>query len=144
MLPVEPHVVSLHRYPVKSMLGERVDRVQLDERGCVGDRLWSVRTADGKIGSGKSTRRFAAVLGLLELRAVTVDGRVVVRFPGGEVCPADSDEAAARVSEHVGEPVTLALETGVSHFDDGPVSVVGNASVSAVSAERGAPVDVAR
>lgn len=60
---------SLHRFPVKSMSGEERNHLDVDARGCVGDRVWSVRTADGKIGSGKNTRRFAAVPGLLELRA---------------------------------------------------------------------------
>ena len=56
-----PRVASLHRYPVKSLLGEDLDELTLDERGVVGDRLWSVRTRADKIGSGKSTSRFEAV-----------------------------------------------------------------------------------
>src|SRR3954462_4492715 len=35
-------VRSLHRYPVKSMLGEDLDRVAVDRRGVVGDRAYAL------------------------------------------------------------------------------------------------------
>lgn len=143
-VPDPPRVVSLHRYPVKSMAGEQVTRLDVDGRGCVGDRLWSVRTAGGKIGSGKETRRFAAVPGLLELRAAERDGRVVVTFPDGSSCATDAADADDRLSRHLGRPLTFALETAVSHFDAGPVSLVGCASVAAVCRAAGERVDPAR
>lgn len=136
---------SLHRYPVKSMVGEEVARLEVDHRGCVGDRRWSVRTAAGKIGSGKDTRRFAAVPRLLELRASQgAGGRVVVTFPDGSTCAADADDAPERLSRFLGQPVTLAVETEVSHFDDGSVSLIGTASLDTVVAERRQAVDPAR
>lgn len=103
-----------------------------------------MRTAANKIGSGKNTRRFAAVLGLLELRATHVDGTVMVAFPDGESLPVHSLAAEERLSGFIGEPLTFAREADVSHFDDGAVSIIGTASVAALAAERGAPVDAAR
>lgn len=144
MLTRLPTVVSLTRFPVKSLLGEPVDELHVDTRGCTGDRLWSVRTAENKIGSGKSTRRFTAVDGLLQVRSRTADGRVEVMFPDGRTVPVDEPEAAQRLSEHVGAPLHFARETDVSHFDDGPVSVVCDASVDALTAAVGRPVDVRR
>lgn len=134
----DARVVGLAVYPVKSMAGVPVDALELDARGVVDDRRWSVRTADGRIGSGKTTRRFAAVPGLLTLRAtqeavVTPDGRSA-RFA----------EAGELVSAHCGQPLTLEEETDVTHFDDGPVSLLGTASVGAVEAALGADVDPAR
>lgn len=137
-------VVSLHRYPVKSMLGEDVAELELDLRGVVGDRTWSVRTSTGKIGSGKNTRRFASVEGLLRLRSSSVGGRPVVIFPDGGRAPAGSAQAAAGVSAVVRAPVTLAEEAEVSHFDDGPVSLVGMASVAAVAQAAIDDIDVRR
>jgi hypothetical protein len=139
-----PRVVSLYRYPVKSLTGESVTRLELDQRGCVGDRRWSVRTEADKIGSGKTTRRFAAIPGLLDVRACELDGRVAVTFPDGSSCFVEDTEAAARLSEHVGQPVRFAGETSVSHFDDGPVSLIGQASVDAVTEEQQGEVDPAR
>jgi uncharacterized protein YcbX len=126
------------------MLGERVDVLDVDGRGCVGDRSWSVRTATDKIGSGKSTRRFAAVPGLLAIRAEERDGVVLVTFPDGTTCAVHDAGAAERLTHHAGQPVSLVRESTVSHFDDGPVSLIGHASVAAVGEARGEPVDASR
>ena len=47
-------VVQLRRYPVKSLTGEVVDELEIEPRGCVGDRVWSVR-ADGRIATAKTS-----------------------------------------------------------------------------------------
>jgi uncharacterized protein YcbX len=126
------------------LLGESATRLSLDRRGVVGDRVWSIRTADGKIGSGKNTRRFATVPGLLALRAVERDGRVSITLPDGSIYPTNADDVAGALSRLLGQPVTLALETDVSHFDDGPVSLIGSASVAAVVREYGEHIDPTR
>ena len=51
-------VESIWRYPVKSLGGERLTSVDVEARGLAGDRRWAVRDAEGKVGSGKTTRRF--------------------------------------------------------------------------------------
>jgi uncharacterized protein YcbX len=139
-----PHVVSLHKYPVKSMHGQQVEQIELDSRGCAGDRVWSIRTAAGKLGSGKTTQRFDRVPGLLTLRATERDGQVLVTFPDGSSCAADDIDAADRLTRHLEQPVTLVQETEVSHFDGGPVSLIGTASVREAGRELGAQVDPAR
>lgn len=139
-----PRVVSLHRYPVKSLLGEQVPQLDVDVRGCAGDRVWSVRTVAGKIGSGKSTRRFAGIPGLLDLRAATRDRAVVITFPDGSECAVDDPSAPTLLSAHLRQPVTVAAETDVSHFDDGAISLLGVSSVRALERVVGAAVDSAR
>ncbi len=69
---------------------------------------------------------------------------MLVTFPDGGTCAVDSEEAAERLSRLVRQPVTLARESTVSHFDDGPVSLLGHSSVAAVAEERGEPVDATR
>jgi uncharacterized protein YcbX len=129
---------------VKSLLGERVDSVVVDGRGVVGDRLWSVRDPDGKLGSGKTTRRFRRMDGLLELSA-RYDGDVpVITFPGGQVARGDDPAVHAALTDHVGRPVTLAREEAVSHFDEGPLHLVTTASLGTVARAHGHPVDVRR
>lgn len=137
-------MVSLYRYPVKSMHGQQVNLIDLDCRGCIGDRVWSVRTATGKIGSGKNSRRFDAVPGLLTLRAEERDGRVLVTLPDGSSCATDASDAGERLTRHLGQTVTLVQETEISHFDGGPVSLIGTASVDAAGRERGEHIDPAR
>jgi uncharacterized protein YcbX len=48
------------------------------------------------------------------------------------------------LSAYLFQPVTLEHETDVSHFDDGPVSLLALASVNAVAAEAGHDIDVSR
>jgi uncharacterized protein YcbX len=137
------HVASLHRYPVKSLVGERLEVADIVERGLRGDRLWAVRDPDGKLGSGKSSRRFRKMEGLLDLVASYDDDVPLVRFPDGRVVRGDADIDAA-LSAHVGRPVTLARESDVSHFDDGPVHLVTTSSLREVAQRLGEPVDPRR
>jgi uncharacterized protein YcbX len=52
-------VVSLWRYPVKSMQGEELNASIVGERGLLGDRAYAlVDAADGKIGSAKNPRKW--------------------------------------------------------------------------------------
>jgi uncharacterized protein len=54
----------LWRYPVKSLLGERLQAIEVEARGLQGDRRFAVTDRHGKIGSGKTTRRFRLLPGL--------------------------------------------------------------------------------
>ena len=50
-------VASLWRYPVKSMAGERLDAVEVTDRGLVGDRAYGLVDAeDGKVATAKNPR----------------------------------------------------------------------------------------
>jgi len=53
----EGAVVSLWRYPVKSMMGEELNASDLTDRGLLGDRsLALVDTETGKVVSAKNPR----------------------------------------------------------------------------------------
>ncbi|CAB4886506.1 unannotated protein [freshwater metagenome] len=57
-------VGRLSRFPVKSMQGEQVDTVELDQGGVVGDRAYAlVETDTGKVLSGKTPRIGSLLLG---------------------------------------------------------------------------------
>ena len=113
-------IIELWRYPVKSMLGERLDFVDLDRRGVEGDRQFAIRDVDGKFGSGKNTRRFRKIDGLFEFTATYADDTVVVRFPDGSTYLGDDPGINVALSNCLGQPVTLSGEGTVSHFDAGP------------------------
>ena len=101
-------VSSLHRFPVKSMLGEAVDSVVAEPRGIVGDRRYAlVDDETGKVVSVKRPKRW---LRIFELEARTADhgGGVQVGFPGGEVLPIDDPALPGRLSEHLGRSVSVA------------------------------------
>jgi uncharacterized protein YcbX len=64
-------IVSLWRYPVKSMLGEELNAAEVAERGLLGDRAYAlVDTADGKVASAKNPRKWPQ---LFDCRAALAD-----------------------------------------------------------------------
>jgi hypothetical protein len=139
--PPVGRVAAIERFPVKSLVGERLEEVAVDSRGLVGDRLWSVRDPDGKFGSGKTTTRFRRMDGLLDL-ASAYDGEVpVITFPDGRVLRGPGPQTDRVLSDHVGRPVSLAREEAVSHLDEGPVHLVTTASLATLSRAHGRPVD---
>jgi len=113
-------VIALSRFPVKSMLGERLGSIRLDERGVVGDRLWAVRTPEGKYGAGKSTPRFRSAPGLKELAAEYDSDVPCITFPDGTRWRGDDPGVHAALSTALGKPVQLAREGAVSLLDAGP------------------------
>lgn len=124
-------VSGLWRYPVKSMLGEQCARVELDARGVQGDRLYAVRDAEGKLGSGKTTRRFSHIDGLFAFRAE--DGQVV--FPDGRRLAFGHHGIDEALSGALALPVRLAREDGIPHFDSAPVHFVTTASLRWLQAD---------
>lgn len=123
------HVTTLWRYPVKSMLGEKLGSLRLDARGVVGDRLWGVRTTDGKLGSGKTTRRFGHVDRLLELRSWYDGDTPCIALPSGEIARGDAANVDALLTEATGQRIWLVREAGVSHLDSSPVHLLTTASL---------------
>ncbi len=64
-------VVSLWRYPVKSMLGEEVNASDVTTRGLLGDRVYAlIDSSDGKVASAKNPRKWPT---LFEFRAALAD-----------------------------------------------------------------------
>ncbi|WP_328476020.1 MOSC domain-containing protein [Actinoplanes sp. NBC_00393] len=126
-------LVEIRRFPVKSMLGEAVPAADIGERGLAGDRLWAARDADGKFGSGKSTRRFRRMPGLFRLRAYAAEPAPVVEMPDGRSYSADDPAGHRAVSELLGRTVTLTPEASIPHHDEGPVSLLTTASLRALS-----------
>jgi hypothetical protein len=138
-------VRSLHRYPVKSLLGESLGEVVIEPRGLCGDRRWAVRDGDGKLGSGKSNQRFRKMDGLLRFSARYAGGEVLVRLPCGRTLPVADPECAAAIGDVVGRPVTVYVEGDVPHFDSKPVHLLTTASLRwARSLAGGSTVDERR
>lgn len=139
-------VAALTRYPVKSLGGEDLDHVGVDARGLEHDRGWAAYTQDGFIGSGKRTRRFRPVDGLLHWTAAMADHDDVPTLtgPDGRRWRADTAEASAALSESCGQTLLLRAEGDVRHHDDAAVHVLTSASVRALAGRVGAPLDVRR
>lgn len=151
-----PVIEQIWRYPIKSVRGEQVRASRIDARGLLGDRLWAVTDrATGKLGSGKNSSRFERFPGtaLLEFSA-----RYAVEPGPDEIAPPvlvtrDGAELAVEgggadrfLREESGvETLSVDREAAVDHFDDGPVSLVGTATLRWVEEHLpGTPVDARR
>src|SRR6266542_1720750 len=74
-------VVSLWRYPVKSMMGEELNATEITSGGLLGDRAYAlVDSANGKVASAKNPRKWPQ---LFDFRAALVDAPT----PGGKLPP---------------------------------------------------------
>jgi uncharacterized protein YcbX len=111
-------VHSLHRYPVKSMVGENMAAVDIGELGVPGDRTWAARNLE--LGEQQGARKLPK---LLTLTASFVDddraGVPMIGFPDGSRLRADDPRASELVSEHVGKKVRLVPlepESNAAHY----------------------------
>lgn len=53
-------LAEIHRYPVKSLLGERVQQTEIGPNGILGDRVWALK--DERRGELTGAKRFAALM----------------------------------------------------------------------------------
>lgn len=123
------HVTELWRYPVKSMLGESLETVEVETRGIMGDRLFAVRDNAGKLGSGKTTRRFRRLPGLFDYRAASTTTVPMVTTPDGDELAAGTAELDQFLTSRYRKPLTIVREAAISHFDAGPVHLLTTASL---------------
>ncbi len=137
-------VAGLWRYPIKSLDGEQRDALTFDRRGVERDREWALVDGEGGIASGKTTRRFRKVPGLLR-HGARLDGRVpVIALADGREAPVDSLEAAGLVEEIAGPGWSLRREAAISYFDAGAVHLVTSVTLATLSAAARWPVSVER
>ena len=108
------HVTEIWRYPVKSLGGERLARVEIGDDGIVGDRAWGV--LDRETGLVLTARREPQ---LLFLSARHVDGgRPSIIGPDGEPL-ADDDALGAAL----GRSVELVPASGGPATFENPMNV---------------------
>lgn len=131
---------GLWRYPVKSLRGEALGEIQLDARGVLGDRIWALRDGEGKLASGKNTRRFRKVMGLMQHSARYDGGAPVVTLAGGGDVPA-GDDVARRLA---GDGWRLAREADVPHHDAAALHLVTSATLARLTEAAGHLVEVDR
>ena len=137
-------VQEINRFPVKSVLGESLSSAPVDSRGILGDRLWAIKNEDGKFGSGKTTRRFQQMEGLFNFKAKYERDTPLITMPDGTEYRGDQERVNKALSELLGFPVTLAKEESISHFDEGPISIITTSALKIISKDLGERVDSRR
>jgi uncharacterized protein len=106
-------VVSLWRYPVKSMMGEELNAADVTERGLLGDRAYAlVDNADGKVASAKNPRKWST---LFDFRAAFADAPrqgakmppVRITLPDGTLITSEQSDVNQILSRALNREVTL-------------------------------------
>jgi Uncharacterized Fe-S protein len=106
-------VVSLWRYPVKSMMGEELNAADITERGLLGDRAYAlVDRSNGKVVSAKNPRKWPE---LFHFRAAYVEPPrrgekippVRITLPNGTILISAQNDINQTLSNTLGREVTL-------------------------------------
>jgi uncharacterized protein YcbX len=106
-------IVSLWRYPVKSMMGEELNAAEVTKAGLLGDRAYAlVDSLDGKVASAKNPRKWPT---LFDFRAVLTDAprpgvkvlQVRITTPEGTVINSEQPDVHRTLSNVLKREVTL-------------------------------------
>jgi len=107
-------VVSVWRYPVKSMMGEELNAAEVTERGLLGDRAYALLdNSDGKAATAKNPRKWPR---LFDFRAAFVEPpgaasevpAVRITLPDGTTVTSDQENLDRILSGALNRGVTLA------------------------------------
>lgn len=107
-------VASLWRYPVKSMMGEKVGSAYFTEHGMLGDRAYAlVDKATGKVASAKNPRKWPTLFGFAASYVKPPQPRaaippVMIALPGGGSVSSDSPDASRILASALDREVALA------------------------------------
>jgi len=106
-------VVSLWRYPVKSMMGEELNASEITQRGLLGDRAYAlVDSSDGKVATAKNPRKWPR---LFDFHATFIEPAHVaakmppvrIALPDGTTVTSDQGDLNQILSKALNRQVTL-------------------------------------
>jgi uncharacterized protein len=101
-------VSELWRYPVKSMLGERLQEAPIGEHGVVGDRAFALIDEEtGKVCSAKRYDLWGDLFGFHAKLASSDPLASEITFPDGSVKHTDDPDISASLTGHFGREVRL-------------------------------------
>ena len=114
-------VTEIWRYPVKTMAGEKLQRVRMGPLGIDGDRVVHVEDIQGQVITSRSHPRFLGHKGTLGTDgAPLVDGQ-----------PWNSPEVAVEVVDIAGPGSKLVRYDGIERFDVLPLLVATDGAITA-------------
>ena len=134
-------VSEVWRYPVRSMRGERLDRVAAGEGGVAGDRAFGV--IDAETGQEAQVADRRAWHRLLELAARFPDPEALtvaeLTFPDGALRRSDAEDLPRMLSEYLGTKVALRQDGSdgssfVRAYDFAPLHLLTTATLARLAA----------
>ena len=110
-------IVSLWRYPVKSMMGEELNATEVTKTGLIGDRAYAlIDSLDGKVATAKNPRKWPT---LFDFRAVLADAPrsgvkvppVRITLPEGTIVNSEQPDVHRSLSDALKREVTLSASS---------------------------------
>ena len=110
-------IVSLWRYPVKSMMGEELNATEITKDGLLGDRAYAlVDSLDGKVATAKNPRKWPT---LFDFRAALADAPrpgvrlppVRITLPEGAIVNSEQPDVHRTLSNALKREVTLSASS---------------------------------
>ena len=104
-------VAALHRYPVKSMMGEELNATRVGTKGFQGDRVFALADAEtGKIASAKNPSKWPTLFSFRAAFASPLNGADTlpparITLPDGSMVSTDDKNIATQLSSSLGKPV---------------------------------------
>ncbi len=105
-------LASIHRYPVKSMMGEELNASFVSERGVRGDRAFALKDEEGKLVTAKNPRKWPAMFSHratfaepLSLSQSETLPPVLLSLPDGRVLLSNDPELESALSASLGRRV---------------------------------------
>jgi uncharacterized protein YcbX len=103
-------IAAIHRYPVKSMMGEELNATKIGTKGLLGDRVFSVADlATGKVASAKNPSKWPALFSYRAAFNGPLDNGGLpparITFPDGSSVSTEDGEIETRLSASLGKPV---------------------------------------
>ena len=111
-------VLSLWRYPVKSMMGEEVHTTQVRDHGLLGDRAYALLDrAEGKVASAKNPRKWPRLFAFRATFSAPAGSSapvppVRITLPDGTIVTSEQSELNQALSQALNREVILAATEG--------------------------------
>ena len=108
-------VATQRRYPVKSMLGEDLERAHIGPLGVFGDRAFAILDGeDGKVASAKNPRKWPQMFSFkaryIEDAGPDANGVVEIEYGSSQTVTNIDEDVDTKLSEMFGRPVHLAAQ----------------------------------
>ncbi|HEX3624117.1 MAG TPA: MOSC domain-containing protein [Verrucomicrobiae bacterium] len=103
-------ITAIHRYPVKSMMGEELNATRVETNGVVGDRAFSIADpATGKIASAKNPSKWPGLFSYRAAFTVPINNGTLppaqITFPDGSSVSTGDKQIENKLSASLGKPV---------------------------------------
>jgi uncharacterized protein len=131
-------VLSLHRWPVKSMGGEDVDALELFEHGAIGDRQQALYWRGGRRLTARAAPR------MLAWKARSNGSRPIVTDPDGREWTWDEEGLEQAISDDLGKEVALVEDPALMQDLPDSLLITFQPTLDRLGEELGAQIDLRR